>query len=288
MVRLRELASLTLLAMGAMLAVIWAGAHELQPIAGGVRFHFAGTKVIRLASNERHVQIEMGPGREQMQPLPLAPIDPAIANVGQAMGRLHARVPDDLYPYFDLYLYVSKAANGPLAQRMYIFRKDASGDIAFEQTFLVSTGRERYEKYFTTTPTGLFELDPDRFKRSHYSRTWHAQMPWAMFLNATIRGRQTGIALHSASSHVAQLGSRASGGCVRLPPEKAAELFERFQREERGYVPLFAFDASLNRTDPYGRILRDASGRPVMQYGYKVLLIIEDYRGTETLVAALV
>src|SRR5262249_50714106 len=160
---------------------------------------------------------EMGPGREQpLQSVPLAPVDPALANVSQAEGRLRVKVPDELWPWFDVYLYVSKAAGGPLAQRMYIFRKDANGDIAFEQTFPVSTGREQYERYFTSTPVGLFELDPDRFERSHYSRTWHAQMPWAMFLNATIKGRQTGIALHSAASHVAQLGSRASGGCVRL------------------------------------------------------------------------
>jgi hypothetical protein len=113
-------------------------------------------------------------------------------------------------------------------------------------------------------------------------------MPWAMFLNASISGRQTGIALHSAGSHVPDLGHRASGGCVRLPPEKAAELFHRFQLENRGSVPVMAFDAGLNRTSPTGRIVRGADGRPMMYYGYRVLLIIENYEGGPALVAAIV
>jgi hypothetical protein len=105
-------------------------------------------------------------------------------------------------------------------------------------------------------------------------------MPWAMFLNATIKGRQTGIALHSAGVHIAELGSRASGGCVRLPPEKAAELFRRFQADERGYVPVFAFDSAHNRTSGDGVLVRDASGKPLLVPGYKVLVFIEDYGGS--------
>ena len=105
------------------------------------------------------------------------------------------------------------------------------------------------------------------------------------FLNATIKGRQTGVALHSASSHVAELGSRASGGCVRLPPEKAAELFERFRASEQGMVPVFAYDAAHRRTSGDGVILHDTSGRPVLTPGYRVLLFIEDYPGGPALVA---
>ncbi len=280
---LRELAFLTLVAMGAMLLVVAAG--RLQ-VPGGVQFHMAQARSVRLASNDHDIRLAVT-GQTPLA-TPMVPIDPGVANAGQAFDRLRVKVSDNLYPYFDVFLYVSKAAGGPLAQRMYIFHKDASGGLVFEQTFLVSTGRERHEKYFTSTPTGLFELDPNRFERSHYSRTWHASMPWAMFFDATIKGRQTGVALHSAGVHVADLGSRASGGCVRLPPEKAAELFDRFQREERGYVPRFAFDASANRTSAIGLLQRDSAGRPLMQSGYKVLVVIEDYPGGPALVAALV
>jgi len=213
--------------------------------------------------------------------------DPALDLQADAARRLRERIPSELYPYFDVYLYVSKAAAGSLAQHMYIFRKDAANALVFEQSFPVSTGRERREKYFTSTPVGLFELDPDRFEVSHYSRTWHAHMPWAMFLNATFRGHATGVALHSAGVHAADLGSRASGGCVRLPPEKAAELFHRFQAEERGMVPVFAYDSLHDRTSADGVPLRDANGRPVLVPGYRVLLLIENYEGGPALVAVL-
>lgn len=201
-------------------------------------------------------------------------------------GRMREIVPADLFRYFDLYLYVSKAASGSWAQQMEIFHQNAGGDLVFEESFPVSTGRERMEKYFTSTPAGLFELDPDRFDRVHYSRRWHnAPMPWAMFLNYTIRGHATGVALHSGIGHVADLGHRASGGCVRLPPAKAEELFRRIQASERGLVPEFAMDDTGTTTDKTGRMLRDADGSPVLTDGYRVLLIIEDYPGAPVVVA---
>jgi hypothetical protein len=289
-VRLRELAAVTALAMAGM-GGLMAAAQGGFKVPGGAYFHVAkaeaATKPIVLASNESNAELRLGQSTAPAVMVPYAP-EPSLNYVSQAMGRLRGNVSSELYPYFDVFLYVSKAASGPLAQRMYMFHKNPNGDIVFEQTFLVSTGRERHEKYFTTTPVGVFELDPNRFERYHYSRTWNAGMPYSMFLNATIRGRQTGIALHSSGrSHEAALGNRASGGCVRLPPEKAAELFNRFQREERGYVPVFAFDRGANRTSKYGQMVRDASGKPITYYGYKVLLLIEDYPGGPLTIAAI-
>ena len=83
----------------------------------------------------------------------------------------------------------------------------------------------------------------------------------------------------------ALLGNRASGGCVRLPPEKAAQLFNRFRREEQGMVPVFAYDAPHRRTSGDGEVQRDANGDPVLQQGYRVLLFIEDYPGGPAFVA---
>ena len=225
---------------------------------------------------------------------PIAPTQPVAPPVNTdntylqadaVAERVRESVPSDLWPYFDMYLYVSKAADGAWAQHMFVFHKSAHG-LVFEETFAVSTGREMREKYFTTTPVGLFELDPNRFDRDHRSHVWHnAWMPWAMFLNLTVNGHLAGIALHSGIGHEDHLGHRASGGCVRMPPEKAEEYFKRFQAEERGLVPVFAFDGSSTRRD--GEIERYADGQPVLTEGYRVLVIIQNYPGGPAVVAML-
>ena len=199
-------------------------------------------------------------------------------------ARIRESVPPELARYFNVFLYVSKASQGPWAQRMFIYHRGDDGDLVFEKAVPVSTGRERQEKYFTTTPTGLFELDPDRFDRVHFSARWHhAPMPWAMFLNYTIHGHLTGVALHSGIGHEADLGHRASGGCVRLPPEEAKALFQRFQQEEHGKVPVFAMDGSS--TDVNGRMVRDTAGNPALFPGYRVLVLIQNDPGSAPLVA---
>jgi hypothetical protein len=275
--RLRDLAATAALAMLGMAVAMTA------PAMTGARSVAHAWVQLASAQGSSSPRPANGTTAPAAQPAP----DPGIALQADAADRLRGRIPPELYSYFDVYLYVSKAAGGSLAQHMYIFHKDAANGLVFEQSFPVSTGRERHEKYFTSTPDGLFELDPDRFEVSHYSRTWHAHMQWSMFLNADFGGRRTGIALHSAGVHAAELGNRASGGCVRMPPEKAAELFHRFQAEEHGMVPVFAYDDLRDRTSADGALLRDASGRPVLTPGYRVLLFIEDYEGGPALVAML-
>ncbi len=224
---------------------------------------------------------------DRMQPPPID-ADALAEKSGDVAQHLRDRIPAALFPYFDEFLYVSKAAGGAWAQHLYMFHKSASGELVYEQAFPVSTGREQQEKYFTSTPTGMFELDPNRFDRVHFSHRWHgAAMPWAMFLDYTIHGHATGIAMHSAEGHAYELGKRASGGCIRLPPEKAEELFKRFQAEERGLVPVFAFDDSRATTFTDGSMVRDASGNVELQDGYRVLLFIEDYPGGPAVVAVL-
>jgi hypothetical protein len=277
---LRGLAGLAAAAMLAMTGAMHAGQIRvaLEPAAG----------TVRIASTQANdaLRLAMGGQGGQQKSAPVAAPDPQLAMVSDAAGRLRGKIPANLYQYFDVYLYVSKAAEGSLAQHLYMFHKDAANNLVYEENFPVSTGRERHERYFTSTPVGLFQLDPNRFEVSHYSRTWNARMPWAMFLNATLHGRQTGVALHSSGeAHAALLGQRASGGCVRLPPEKAAELFRRFQNGEQGMVPVFAYDSANNRTNGDGAIERDSSGDPILVPGYRVLVFIEDYPGGPALVA---
>lgn len=202
-------------------------------------------------------------------------------------ARLQDKVPANLMRYFDVVLYVSKAGEGTWAQHMFIFHRASDGSLVYEKNIPVSTGREQREKYFTDTPAGIFELDPARFEPMHRSHTWHgAPMAWAMFLNFTLHNRQVGIALHSAGPHIAELGHRASGGCVRLPPDQASELYHRFQSEERGMVPVLAFDNASGSTSRQGEMMANG-GQPLMAEGYKVLLVIEDYPGGPALVAVL-
>lgn len=221
------------------------------------------------------------------QPPPAKPLLPDAASGEQpaaVAARIRESVPSELARYFNVFLYVSKASQGPWAQHMFIYHRGDGGELVFEKAVAVSTGRERQEKYFTTTPTGLFELDPDRFDRVHFSARWHhAPMPWAMFLNYTIHGHPTGVALHSGIGHEADLGHRASGGCVRLPPEEAKILFQRFQDEERGNVPVFAMDGTSTSVD--GRMIRDTAGNPALAPGYRVLVLIQNEPGAAPLVA---
>jgi len=274
---LRGLAGLAAAAMLAMTGLVHADRIRvaLEPAAS----------TVRIASTQASDTLRLAMGGQQKS-APVAEPDPQLAMVSDAASRLRGKIPANLYQYFDVYLYVSKAAEGSLAQHLYMFHRDAANNLVYEETFPVSTGRERHERYFTSTPVGLFQLDPNRFEVSHYSRTWRARMPWAMFLNATIHGRQTGVALHSSGeAHAALLGQRASGGCVRLPPEKAAELFHRFQSGEQGMVPVFAYDSANNRTSGDGALVRDSSGDPILVPGYRVLVFIEDYPGGPALVA---
>lgn len=211
--------------------------------------------------------------------------DPAIlGEMAQDVAmRVHEKVPAALAPYFDIYIYVSKAraSAGPWAQHMFVFHKNADGTLVYEDSFAISTGRERQEKYFTASPTGLFELDPNRFIRRARSATWNgASMPWAMFLNYSYRTRMTGVALHGAiGREIPHLGHRASGGCVRMPMDKVEALFRRLKSTARGRVPVLAFDESRGTTNVRGQMMRDAAGNPILADGIKALVIIDRYPG---------
>jgi hypothetical protein len=216
-----------------------------------------------------------------LAPLSLT-IDPAMQpDAAKVAARLIGKLPRALAPYFNVYLYVSKAAEGTWAQHLFLFRKNGTM-LSFEESFPVSTGREQDEQYFTATPTGLFELDANRFMPMAYSAKWNdAAMPWSMFLNYAYRTDMTGVALHAAvgARELQDIGHRASGGCVRLPLDKADALFHRFQAEERGQVPVFAFDDVRGTTNVYGIVAGDGAGRVYLADGVRVLVVIENYSG---------
>lgn len=218
--------------------------------------------------------------------LPVAPGAPtsAVPDLSDPATRMLASLPDEVEPYFDLYLYVSKAEAGPIAQHMFVYSRAEDGAMSLLYDWPVSTGREKKEKTpsgrktFTHTPVGSFKLDPKRFHKLWKSRAWNADMPWTMFFDLVENGGMSGLAIHAAGKgKISQLGRRASGGCIRLAPENAQHLFKMIQSDHAGFVPEFAMDG--NSTNVMGEPMRNADGSIQLTYGYKVLLHIEDYAG---------
>jgi hypothetical protein len=212
-------------------------------------------------------------------PLDLEPVE----------ARLRAKVAAELFPYFDLYLYVSKATpdKGPWAQRMFVMAKQPNESFALLHTWLVSTGKEEQmvspsgQKLGTNTPDGVFKLDRGRFYEDYTSRQWKSPMPNAMFFDWRIEGRISGLAIHGSDENGAkELGNRASHGCIRLSADNARTLFQLIQANYKGRVPVFAIDQSTGTMSTKGKLVRDAQGRVVMRSGYKVLVFIEDFGGT--------
>ncbi len=206
--------------------------------------------------------------------------------------RLRSNLTSELYDNFELFLYVSKAPVGPWAQRMYVFRKEAAGNLVPLYAWPVSTGRERDEynsrglSLPSYTPSGYYELDPQRFFTHHVSSQWGEPMPFAMFFNWLKNGTRTGVAIHSAvGDEVADLGTRASAGCIRLAPDAARTLFTLIRAQYRGLAPRFAIDRRTGTMSNAGIVLHDATGRPELAEGYRVLVFIENYGGQDIVAA---
>jgi lipoprotein-anchoring transpeptidase ErfK/SrfK len=242
------------------------------------------------------------PAPVKPQPAPqlaLVPPPPASstavspAEIVRVSQRLHDNLTREMLANFALFLYVSKADQGPWAQHMYVFKKDAQGDLAMLYNWPVSTGREKIEiaangtRQPSYTPKGYYQLDPGRMYTSHFSGQWHEPMPHAMFFNWEKDGLQTGLAIHGAVGlEIAQLGSRASAGCIRIAPDNAALLFKLIRTEYKGSAPRFAYDRRTATMSNDGVLMHDAQGNLKMADGYKVLVFVENYGG-ENVVAAL-
>ena len=218
---------------------------------------------------------------------------PDAAEIMRVEDRLKASLTSEMVDNFSLFLYVSKANSGPWAQRMYVFQKQANGDLNLLYNWPVSTGREELElnpqghKLMTDTPPGYYELDPLRSYEHYTSSEWGQKMPYAMFFNWVKDGDPTGLAIHAASGDdVSKLGSRASAGCVHLSEDNARTLFTMIRSQYKGLAPRFAYDRRTGTMSNQGILMHDAGGNLKMAQGYKVLIFIEDYGG-QNVVAAL-
>ncbi len=215
--------------------------------------------------------------------------------IKHVIDRLKASLTAEMYDNFELFLYVNKAETGPSAQHMFVFTKTASsGSLTLKYAWLVSTGREATDtnrsgsRMQMATPSGYFQLDPDRLYRNHVSAQWGTPMPFAMFFNWTKNWTRTGLAIDAATGDaVSQLGKRATQGSIHLSPENAATLFGLVKAQYRGPVPRFAFNERTGTFSNEGLFAHDASGHLQYTQGYKVLVFIENRSGGESVVAAL-
>ena len=97
-------------------------------------------------------------------------------------------------------------------------RMSVSVDGEHRYTWAVSTG-------VYGTPSGTFR--PRSLARHHRSTIYNnAPMPYSIFYDGN-------YAIHG-TTHVRQLGGRASRGCIRLHPSNAAILFGLVQRQGLG------------------------------------------------------
>ncbi len=222
-------------------------------------------------------------------PVPLAR---TAGNVQLLWSRLKSGLPQELYDNFDLFIYVNKAERGSWSQHLYAFAKPSSAnperDVILMMDAPVSTGREAMERakdgqiVSTSTPSGFYELDPERFQVGHRSRQWELDMPNAMFFNLEKSGTRTGLAIHGVTDPgaIAAIGHRASAGCVQLSLDGSRKLFDLVRDNFEGAVPRFAYFPGTRTTNNTGELARDRSGQIVMEQGYRALVIIEDVEST--------
>ena len=218
---------------------------------------------------------------------------PTPGEISNVLSHMKVSLTKELYANFDLFLYVSKADHGPWSQRMFVFQKQASGDLNMLYSFPVSTGSEipklgpSGQMYQTNTPQGYYQLDPERMWKRYHSSEWDHPMPYAMFFTWEHDGLQTGLAIHGAAgTDIAMLGKRSSAGCVRLDPKNAQLLFRLIKSNYKGLAPQFAYNRRTATMNNDGLLMHDVSGNLKFAEGYKVLVLIEN-NGGDNVVAAL-
>jgi lipoprotein-anchoring transpeptidase ErfK/SrfK len=122
-----------------------------------------------------------------------------------------------------------------LAMSVFGFSRAACAEIVVkvdkssQRMSVIVDGEHRYSWAVSTgvhgTPSGTFR--PQSLSRNHRSTIYNnAPMPYSIFYDGN-------FAIHG-TTHISQLGGRASKGCVRLHPSNAAILFALVQKEGFG------------------------------------------------------
>ncbi|MFS4459105.1 L,D-transpeptidase [Bdellovibrio sp. HCB2-146] len=181
-------------------------------------------------------------------------------------------------------IVINKAARGPDAQtlRLYTNRQ-------LRLTTKISSGREDVEHIgvFRGIINGIFKGTTESHWR-HTTRGFYTikrvhgynyrsgeskfHMPYAMFFN-----EKRGLAVHQVPPDLsggeaageAQLGKRASSGCVRVHKSRILDIHSAVTAADKGLVPVID-----TRT---GRHLVDRDGRPRYEKGFRSIVIVEEY-----------
>ncbi|MBP9682510.1 MAG: L,D-transpeptidase [Bacteriovorax sp.] len=174
---------------------------------------------------------------------------------------------------FRYVVIVNKATSGKEAQSIKVYEY---GQLIIKGK--VSTGRDQFEEAgthhskhdsWTVTPTGFYT--PTYLSKNHRSSSYGGRfswlvggtkMPYAIFFN-------DGIALHQAPKGTeSQLGSKASGGCVRLSKDIAPDLFNRINETEGSRIPKFSVDGTV-------QLSSDKEDSYVYKKGFSALIIVQ-------------
>lgn len=183
---------------------------------------------------------------------------------------------------FRYVVVVNKANTGTMKQTVTLY--EDGNKIKVEKT---STGREIFEKareteeehrpdtpYYSITPTGYFVAK--WLSKDHKSSSWKTPMPWAVFFDL-----DNGIALHEVPpAYKNILGQRASGGCVRLSPAFAQEMFERVQKTRGAMIPKINQDGTPV-LDKKGEVVYSNTTLlydNVREPAYSALIIVQDVK----------
>ena len=178
--------------------------------------------------------------------------------------------PRDWKSQFENVVVINKADRGPTHQTLRLY---VQGELKLVTK--TSTGREQFEKggprseiskvhqptrdYFSTTPTGYYT--PQTLDIRHKSELWGSIMPYAVFFSG-------GIAVHQAPVGTeGKLGTRASGGCVRISEQAAQVVFKTIQASGSDLVPKFSRD---------GKPFRRWNGDFERELAYRTLVIVEE------------
>ena len=203
---------------------------------------------------------------EQSPETSLPPIEPTIKTFSADAFQTNPF----LHEYTNI-VVINKANEGRDRQTLRLY---VNGQLQLSTK--ISSGREKYEAgckvgqdpkkdhcsnraYWSTTPVGYF--DTDKLDEKYFSNLWQTWMPFSVFF-------ESGIATHQAPAGTEnRLGERASGGCVRMHPDKAPLLYKAVQAAGQGLVPAFNRDGSVSKT---------AAGDVIRKISYKTLYIVQN------------
>ena len=166
---------------------------------------------------------------------------------------------------FDLFLYVSKADSGPLAQRMYVFQKTADGALKLLYDWAASTGREqrRDQPARRAAPSpprrrAITNSIPSACIATIIPATGTRTCPMRMFFNWERRAcrRAWPSMPPPATTSPSWAAAPAPAACI-CRRENAALLYDLIRADYRGPVPRFAYDADTETMSNRGDFMHD-------------------------------